>query len=97
MTHPLQDQISSLRRRLRRLVFVHGLSCLIAVPLAAVSLVGLLDYVTYRTDSSLRVLFDDPTIRVVFWLAIVGLYAPQLRSRTRKATPRNTSIPPKRM
>jgi hypothetical protein len=62
--HPLEQKITTLRRRLRRTVAVYGLSIAAAVLLAATAALGLSDYL-------LR--FQDRGLRIIASLALLGL------------------------
>jgi len=64
MPHPLEQRLIRLRRRLRRLVAVHGLSRVVAVVLGAVIVLGLCDQVIH---------FQDPGVRLMCSLAAGGL------------------------
>ena len=44
MSHPIEQRIATLRRRVRRLVLLRGLSATAAAVLSAVVLLGLCDY-----------------------------------------------------
>jgi hypothetical protein len=71
MSHPLEQQIAALRRKVRGLVWLHGLSLVVAVTLAAALLLGLVDYVSHFS-LSLRRIFADPGIRIISSLALLG-------------------------
>lgn len=73
--HPLRQQLAAVRGRLRSLLVVYGICWAVAAPLLLVCLLGGLDYLSYRTDSRLRVLFDDAGMRLMWSLLVLGVFA----------------------
>ena len=63
MSHPIEQRMAALRRRVRRLVLLRGLSATVAAVLAAAMLLGLGDYVIH---------FQDRGIRILCWLALLA-------------------------
>ncbi len=63
MPHPLQQHVAHLRRRARRLVLLHGWSCVFSAVLAVAAVLGLADYL---------IRFHDPGIRILALLAVLG-------------------------
>ncbi len=74
MSHPLEQQIARVRRKVRLLVWVHGLCWLAAATLAAALALGLLDYLCHFS-LPLRKIFADPGIRVICSLLVAGVFA----------------------
>src|SRR5262245_29861464 len=72
MSHPLEQQIARLRRKVGLLVWLHGLSWLVAATLAAFLAVGLLDYLCHFS-LPLRKVFADTGIRVICSLLVAGV------------------------
>ncbi len=64
MPHPLEERMAVLRRRVRRLLLLHGLSATVAAVLAVVMLLGLGDY---------AIRFQDRGIRIICWLALLAV------------------------
>ncbi len=65
MSHPIEQRIALLRRRVRRLVLLYGFSATVAAVLAAVVLLGLGDY---------WIRFQDRGIRILGWLAVAAAF-----------------------
>jgi len=60
----IEDRIDALRGRVRRMVTLHGVGCVACVVITAVLLLGVADYLAQ---------FEDRGIRVMSWLAVLGL------------------------
>ena len=79
MSHPLQQQITNVRGRIRRLVLVHGLSRVVAGVLTAAMLMGVADFLLRFEDRGLRVLATLVVLAVLAWSSyrylLVGLSA----------------------
>src|SRR5213595_2234344 len=73
MSHPLEQQIARLRRNVRLLVWLHGLSWLVAATLAAFLAMGLLDYLCHFS-LPLRKIFADTGIRVICSLVVAAIF-----------------------
>jgi hypothetical protein len=58
--HQIEQHIADLRRKVRRLVWIHGAGMVVAASLAAMLVLGLADYLIH---------IQDRGIRVIFWLA----------------------------
>ena len=56
MTHPLEQKIVALRRRVRRMAAVYGLSIVAAAVLGTVAALGLIDYLLRLQDRGLRII-----------------------------------------
>lgn len=72
MPHRLKQRIDKLRARVRVVLALYGLGCTLAVVLGAVLMLGLLDYL---------VRFQDPGIRLICSLVVVGVFAWSVYSR----------------
>jgi len=70
MPHPLEHKINLLRRRVRRLVILYGVSWVIAAVLGATIVLAATDY---ATDYVIR--FHDRGLRVICWLALLAAAA----------------------
>ncbi len=66
MPHPLKQRIHQLRRRVRLMLALYGLSWVVSGVLLATLLLGLVDYL---------VRFHDPGIRLICSLAILAVFA----------------------
>ncbi len=79
MSHPLHQQITHVRGRIRRLVLIHGLSRVVGGVLAAVILMGLADFLLRFEDRGLRVMATLVVLAVLGWTVyrylLVGLSA----------------------
>jgi len=58
MSHPLKQRIEQFRGRIRRLLVLHGLACLVAAGVTAVLLLGATDYLLQFQDRGLRVILS---------------------------------------
>ena len=67
MSHPLQQKIGSLRRRLRWLLVLYGLGWIVAAVVAAVVVLGGADYVLRFQDRGIRVIFSLVVLGVLGW------------------------------
>jgi hypothetical protein len=56
MPHPIEEKLAGLRRRVRLLVLVRGLSAMLSTALAAAILLGLVDYLLRFQDRGLRIM-----------------------------------------
>ncbi len=63
MSHPIEQRLTALRRRVRRLLLLRGLSATVAAALAVAMLLGLGDYLIH---------FQDRGIRILCWLALLS-------------------------
>lgn len=66
MSHPLEHKLAGLRSRVRRLAVVYGLSRVLTAAVGMVIVLGLADYL---------IRFQDPGIRVMASLTVVGVFA----------------------
>ena len=66
MPHPLEQKIAALRRRVRRMAAVYGLSVVAAALLGTMAALGLIDYL-------LR--FQDRGLRIIASLLMLGVFA----------------------
>jgi hypothetical protein len=65
MSHPIEQRMAALRRRLRRLLLFRGLSATVAAVLAVAMLLALGDYV---------IRFQDRGIRILCWLGLLAAF-----------------------
>lgn len=70
MIHPLEQRLARVRRRVRRLLAAYALSWVLTAAAGALIVVGLADYV-FR--------FQDPGIRLLCSLAVLGVFAWSVR------------------
>jgi hypothetical protein len=69
MTHPLQQKIVALRRRVRRMAMIYGLTVVAAVLLGTVAALGLVDYLLRFQDRGLRIIASLAALAVCGWTA----------------------------
>lgn len=67
MSHPLQQRITSLRRRLRRLVVLYALAWIVAAVVATMVVLGGTDYVFRFQDRGIRLIFSAVVLGVLGW------------------------------
>ena len=67
MTHPLEQKIAALRRRVRRMVAVYGLSVVAAALLGTMAALGLIDYLLRFQDRGLRIIASLLTLAAFGW------------------------------
>lgn len=67
MIHPLEQKIVALRRRVRRMAAVYGLSLLAAALLGAMASLGLVDYLLRFQDRGLRIIASVVMLGVFAW------------------------------
>jgi hypothetical protein len=65
--HPLEQKLVALRRRVRRMAAVYGLSIVAAILLATVAAVGLIDRLLRLEDRGLRIIASLATLGVLAW------------------------------
>ena len=76
MAHPLQQRLTALRARVRRLVLVYGIGWAVAAAVAAVVVLGLIDYLIRFQDVGLRVICSLAALGAVGWSTYRFLYRP---------------------
>jgi len=76
MSHPLEQKLARLRRRVRRWLVVHGLGRLIAAVVGTVVVLGLADYVFRSEDRGIRVIATGVLLAVLGWTCYRWLYRP---------------------
>ena len=76
MSHPLEQKLARLRRRLRRWLVAYGLGRLIAAVVGAVLVLGLVDYVFRPEDRGIRVIATGVLLAVFGWACYRWLYRP---------------------
>jgi len=76
MSHPLEYRIATLRRRVRRLVTLHGLSWIIAAVLSTVIVLGLVDYQLRFQDRGIRIICSLLVFGALGWTCYRFLYLP---------------------
>ena len=67
MLHPLEQKIVSLRRRVRRLAAVYGLSLVAAILLATVAVLGAIDCLLRLEDRGVRIIVSLSALAVLAW------------------------------
>ncbi len=67
MRHPLEKRIAALRRAVRSLVLIRGLSWVAALALTTALLLGLLDFLIHFEDRGLRILATLTVVGVLGW------------------------------
>lgn len=95
MPHPLEQKIAKVRRRLRRLTLLYGISWVVGAALLAMLLFGTLDYLIHIEDRGVRAILTLVLLGVVGWttyrhllLALVsGLSDVQLALRIERRFP----------
>lgn len=78
MPHPLQARVAAIRRQVRRLLVVHGLSRALVVVLPAVLLLGGMDYWLRFEDRGVRLVWSLGLAAVVAW-AVFRFLLPAIR------------------
>ncbi|NQU21197.1 MAG: hypothetical protein HQ567_07940 [Candidatus Nealsonbacteria bacterium] len=76
MSHPLEQRLARLRRRVRRLVAVHGVCWVIAGVVAAVIVLGSADYLIRFQDRGIRVICSLLAAGALGWTCYRFLYLP---------------------
>ena len=74
MLHPLEQKIVALRRRVRRMAVLYGLSAVAAAVLACMVLLGLVDYLVRFQDRGLRIIASLAVLGVSVWAAYRYLF-----------------------
>lgn len=69
MHHPLRQKLATLRTRLRRLLAIHGVCCVVAAAAGAALSLGLLDYLLRVQDFGVRLMFSVTVAAVAGWTA----------------------------
>lgn len=82
MSHPLKQRISQLRSRVRLLLVLYGVSWVIGGVVAAMLLLGLVDYLVRFQDPGIRLICSLAVLAVFGWTSYRYLYLP-LRTRLR--------------
>ena len=66
-THPLEQRLTTLHRRVRRLVLLHGLGWTVAAGLTAALALGWIDYLVRFHDRGLRIMASLGLVAVWLW------------------------------
>jgi hypothetical protein len=74
VSHPIEQKLALLRRSVRRLVLVHGLSWMVGTALTAVILLGIVDYFVRFEDRGLRFFATSLVFAALGWTAYRWLY-----------------------
>src|SRR4030042_3511095 len=74
MSHPREEKVAVVRRRLRRLVIVSGVSWVVAAVVGTMTVVGLADYVIRFEDRGLRVICSLLVLGALGWTGYRYLY-----------------------
>ena len=80
MSQSLERTISSVRRRVRRLLLLHALGRVIAIALTVAGLIMLCDYVVHFEDRGIRVIASLSAIGALVW-SVVHFLLPALTAR----------------
>jgi hypothetical protein len=76
MSEPLDQRLSRLRRRIRQVVWLYGLSWLIAVVFGAAMFVGMTDWAIHLDDSGVRLILGLTILTTAGWIGWRRLIAP---------------------
>ncbi len=76
MPHPLEDKLADLRRRVRRLAIIRGLSAILSSALAAAIFLGLMDYILRFQDRGVRMIVSLGFLGAVGWAFYRFFYLP---------------------
>ncbi len=76
MPHPLENKLADLRRRVRLLVVIRGLSAILSSALGAAILLGLTDYVLRFQDRGLRMMVSLAFLAALGWGCYRFFYSP---------------------
>jgi len=76
MPHPIEEKLAVLRRRVRLLVIVRGLSAILSALLGATILLGLTDYVLRFQDRGLRIMASLALLGALGWAGYRFFYLP---------------------
>jgi len=76
MPHPLEDKLADLRRRVRLLAVIHGLSAIVSSVFAAAIILGLTDYLLRFQDRGLRVFASLALLGALVWACYRFFYLP---------------------
>lgn len=82
MTHPLETRLHTLRRRVRRALTVYGLAWVLAVVVAALMVLGGIDYLARLEDRGLRIMASFALLCLTTW-ALVKFLVRTLRYELR--------------
>jgi hypothetical protein len=76
MSEPLDQRLSRLRRRIRQVVWLYGLSWLIAVVFGSAMLVGMIDWAIHLDDSGVRLILGLTILTAGGWIGWRFLIGP---------------------
>ncbi|MGA2799263.1 MAG: hypothetical protein ABSE63_16910 [Thermoguttaceae bacterium] len=76
MPHPIVDKLAGLRRRVRLLVIIRGLSAILSTALGAAIFLGLTDYVLRFQDRGLRMMVSLALLGALGWACYRFFYQP---------------------
>jgi hypothetical protein len=76
MSHPLENKLAKLRRRVRLLAAVYSLSAVISTAIAALILLGLMDYLLRFQDRGARVFASLALLAAFAWACYRFFYLP---------------------
>ena len=77
MSHPLEQRLTQLRRRVERLLAVYGVCALLAGVLGGAMVLGWLDYLVRFQDRGLRIMASLALSGAVGWTAYRFFYLPR--------------------
>ncbi|MCH7686578.1 MAG: hypothetical protein IH899_07855, partial [Planctomycetes bacterium] len=82
MTAPLQTRLNEIRHRVRRLLWLNGLSLIVAVVFGSALFIGFLDWLVHIDEPVVRFLFLSGIVISAFWIAYRYLILPVMRPLT---------------
>jgi len=82
MTAPLQTRLKEIRHRVRRLLWINGLSLIVAVVFGSTMLIGFLDWLVHFNDPVVRFLLASGIVIASIWIACRYLILPLVRPLT---------------
>ncbi|MCH7988786.1 MAG: hypothetical protein IID46_06485, partial [Planctomycetes bacterium] len=82
MTAPLQTRFNEIRHRVRRLLWLNGLSRIVAVVFGSALFIGFLDWLVHIDEPVVRFLFSCGIVVSAFWIAYRYLILPVMRPLT---------------
>ena len=74
MPHPIEQKLALVRRSVRRLVLIHGLSWMVGTALTVLILLGIVDYFVRFEDRGLRFFATSLVFAALGWTAYRWLY-----------------------
>lgn len=76
MPHPLETRLADIRRRVRGVLAIYGVSCLATAVIGAVVLVCFADWLLHFDDGGVRLILDIGLVALAGWLVQRYLWSP---------------------